>query len=593
MYNNHNIPLSYYLNKYKNLNSLEYNYNKNIKVAFLTSNTSNGLKETMSVLCFENNIKSDIYLTPYAQYNQEILNNNSTLYSEKYDLIFFSIDVRNLLGDFIYNPYALTDENRIEFYNSLESSLTTIFANLLQKTDCYIIVQNFNTIFNTSYGILENDQEFGLYNIINKLNFWLIEYTKKNKKVIIFDYNNFISNLGKENAFDEKLYHLGDIILKPNLIPRLSNEYLRYIKAFLGLQKKCIVLDLDNTLWGGIIGESDINQISLSPFNDGKPFYNFQNLLYSYYKRGVILAINSKNNYKDAINVIQNHPHMILKENYFTSIKINWNNKVDNIIEIAKDINIGLDSIVFIDDDDLNCEMVGKLLPEVEVVHLPKDPTRYLNTLINRNLFDTFTITKEDLNKGEMYEAENQRKKLNLSYSDINEYLLNLNIEVDIYKNYVNHLKRISQLTLKTNQFNTTTLRFNELQIEEKLNNSKNLIYSVNVKDKFGDSGITGVAILNTKDNKWMIENFLLSCRVLGRNIENVILEFIINEAKNNDINYIEAHFIPSNKNMIAASIFQNNNFRLISKENNLEVWYLDINTFNRKKTNIKINNIC
>ena len=593
MYNNDNIPLSYYLNKYKNLNSLEYNYNKNIKVAFLTSNTSNGLKETMSVLCFENNIKSDIYLTPYAQYNQEILNNNSTLYSEKYDLIFFSIDVRNLLGDFIYNPYALTDENRIEFYNSLESSLTTLFANLLQKTDCYIIVQNFNTIFNTSYGILENDQEFGLYNIINKLNFWLIEYTKKNKKVIIFDYNNFISNLGKENAFDEKLYHLGDIILKPNLIPRLSNEYLRYIKAFLGLQKKCIVLDLDNTLWGGIIGESDINQISLSPFNDGKPFYNFQNLLYSYYKRGVILAINSKNNYKDAINVIQNHPHMILKENYFTSIKINWNNKVDNIIEIAKDINIGLDSIVFIDDDDLNCEMVGKLLPEVEVVHLPKDPTRYLNTLINRNLFDTFTITKEDLNKGEMYEAENQRKKLNLSYSDINEYLLNLNIELDIYKNYVNHLKRISQLTLKTNQFNTTTLRFNELQIEEKLNNSKNLIYSVNVKDKFGDSGITGVAILNTKDNKWMIENFLLSCRVLGRNIENVILEFIINEAKNNDINYIEAHFIPSNKNMIAASIFQNNNFTLISKENNLEVWYLDINTFNRKKTNIKINNIC
>jgi len=593
MYNNDNIPLSYYLNKYKNLNSLEYNYNKNVKVAFLTSNTSNGLKETMSVLCFENNIKSDIYLTPYAQYNQEILNNNSTLYSEKYDLIFFSIDVRNLLGDFIYNTYALTDENRIEFYNSLESSLTTLFANLLQKTDCYIIVQNFNTIFNTSYGILENDQEFGLYNIINKLNFWLIEYTKKNKKVIIFDYNNFISNLGKENAFDEKLYHLGDIILKPNLIPRLSNEYLRYIKAFLGLQKKCIVLDLDNTLWGGIIGESDINQISLSPFNDGKPFYNFQNLLYSYYKRGVILAINSKNNYKDAINVIQNHPHMILKENYFTSIKINWNNKVDNIIEIAKDINIGLDSIVFIDDDDLNCEMVGKLLPEVEVVHLPKDPTRYLNTLINRNLFDTFTITKEDLNKGEMYEAENQRKKLNLSYSDINEYLLNLNIEVDIYKNYVNHLKRISQLTLKTNQFNTTTLRFNELQIEEKLNNSKNLIYSVNVKDKFGDSGITGVAILNTKDNKWMIENFLLSCRVLGRNIENVILEFIINEAKKNDINYIEAHFIPSNKNMIAASIFQNNNFTLISKENNLEVWYLDINTFNRKKTNIKINNIC
>ena len=593
MYNNDNIPLSYYFNKYKNLNSLEYNYKRNIKIAFLTSNTSNGIKETMSVLCFENNIKSEIYLSPYAQYNQEILNKNSSLYTEKFDLIFFSIEIRNLLGDFIYNPYALSEEKRNEFYNSLVNTLSNLFSNLLQKTDCYIIVQNFNTIFNTSYGILENDQEFGLYNIINKLNAWLVEFSKNNKKIIIFDYNNFISNLGKENAFDEKLYHLGDIILKPNLIPRLSNEYFRYIKAFLGLQKKCIVLDLDNTLWGGIIGESDINQISLSPFNDGKPFYNFQNLLYSYYKRGIILAINSKNNYKDAINVIQNHPHMILKENYFTAIKINWDNKVDNIIEIAKDINIGLDSIVFIDDDDLNCEMVGKLLPEVEVIHLPKDPTRYLNTLINRNLFDTFTITNEDLNKGEIYEAENQRKKLNSTYSDINEYLLNLNIEIDIHRNYINHLKRISQLTLKTNQFNTTTLRFNELQIEEKLYNSNNLIYSVNVKDKFGDSGITGVVILNTKDNKWIIENFLLSCRVLGRNIENAILDFLINEAKNNNIEYIEAHFIPSNKNMIAASIFQNNNFTLISKETNFEVWYLDINTFNRKKTNIKINNIC
>jgi FkbH-like protein len=324
-------------------------------------------------------------------------------------------------------------------------------------------------------------------------------------------------------------------------------------------------LDLDNTLWGGVIGESSINEIHLGPTKEGRPFMEFQLHLLALYQRGIILAINSKNNYEDAINVIDNHPDMILKKNNFASIKINWNNKVDNIKSIADELNIGFSSLVFIDDDNLNIDLTKNYLPEVTSILLPKDSSKYVELLMELSCFDTYTLTDEDITKGKMYYENSQRKNLLSTKTNFDDYIKSLEITLEFELNNINYISRVYQLCQKTNQFNLTTHRYSLEQIE--LMYIDNIIITLNVSDKFGNSGLTGLAIIKKLDyNEWEIETFLLSCRVLGRSIENSFLNYIINEAKKNNILKIHGIYIPTSKNEITKDFYINNNFRKVSE---------------------------
>jgi len=476
-----------------------------------------------------------------------------------------------------FNYYQLSEEEKNNLFESNIKQIKLLVDKISQNLNCKIVVHNFEVPIHSPLGIIENKQRLGLIEFIKNINSEINRCFKENNQIFIFDYDLFCSRWGKENIVDYKMYYLGDIKIDFKYFPKLCEEYVSYIKPLLSLSKKCIVLDLDNTLWGGIIGEEGLEGIRLGPTPEGRPFLEFQKYILSLFDRGIILAINSKNNPEDALNVLRNHPHMILKEKNFASIKINWDDKISNMKAISEEINIGLDSLVFFDDDKLNNEMVRTALPEVRVVDLPDDPSLYLKTLMELNDFNSFHISEEDKKKGQMYIDQRERESLCKTTTDLTEFLKALKMDVTIEKANSFNIPRISQLTQKTNQFNMTTRRYLEEDIKKFSQSKDFLIFSIKVEDKFGDNGLTGVAIIEKKKEKWIIDSLLLSCRVIGRRVEETMLAYILEEAKKEKAKTLIGEFIPTKKNIPAKEFYENNGFNLIEEKDGRQLWEFPI----------------
>lgn len=550
-----------------------------IKIAVLTSFTTNGIEEVLTVQCAEQGISAEIYCAPYNQYNQEILNPGSRLYAFEPDLCIIFIDSRTALGNLYYNPYSVNDAERKDRADAITRDLINLITRIKEQTAAKILVHNFEVPDYSPLGILENRQKFGFLASVEYMNTALSEHFRLDSQVFIFDYDAFCSRYGKLSLLDYKLYYLADLRLNMDSLPRLADEYLAYIAPILSKTKKCIVLDLDNTLWGGIIGEDGIDGIQLGPTPAGRSFYEFQKYLLALFNRGVILAINSRNNPDDALLAIRTHPHMVLKEQHFAAIRINWDNKVTNMIAIAKELNIGLDAMVFLDDDQLNREMIAQELSDVLVVDLPGDTTQYVKTLTGLRVFNTLQLTDEDLNKGKMYAEQRQRDEFQKSVRDITEYLKGLEMIVTIERATPFSIPRISQLTQKTNQFNLTTRRYLEEDIRRFSEDKDWLVLGIDVRDKFGDNGITGVMIVKTGKEDWRIDSLLLSCRIIGRNVERVLMAYVISEARKSGAKKITGEFIPTKKNPPAKDFFKDNKFSPVSQDSDRELWEFDLNT--------------
>lgn len=551
--------------------------NKQINIAILSSSTINGMKEVLHVQAAQLNLLANVYVGAYNQYAQEIFNPDSGLYRSSPVVVIINVDTKAIAGNYFFLPYEMSLKQRQDWVEDTIKFLSNLAVEVSKNTLAKIILHNLEVPTYSPLGIMESKQEFGFIESIENINRSLRDKFKNNNQIFLFDYDSFCSRLGKDHTLDYKMYYLGDIKLKPQFISGLCEDYMRYIHALASLTKKCIVLDLDNTLWGGVIGESGMDGIHLGPTTEGRPFVEFQQTLLSLFNRGVILAINSKNNPEDALEVIRSHPYMVLRENHFAAMRMNWNNKVENMRSLAQELNIGLDSFVFLDDDHMNREMMNEFLPEVTVADMPADPALYVKMLMNLNLFDSLALTEEDRNKGKMYLADKKRRELVENTTDLTEYLKMLDITVNIEKAGKENIPRISQLTQKTNQFNTTTRRYTEEAITNFVQSNKFLVVSIRVLDKFGDNGLTGLAIVEKENDKWRIDTFLLSCRILGRRAEETLLAYIINEAKNAGAKYLHGEFIPSKKNEPALQFYKNNGFIKMHNGELIETWDFDL----------------
>ena len=303
--------------------------------------------------------------------------------------------------------------------------------------------------------------------------------------------------------------------------------------------KKCIVLDLDNTLWGGVVGEDGINNIALSLNPPGNSFMAFQQSLLDHYNRGVILAINSRNNPNDAWEVIRNHPNMILKENNFAAARINWNDKAQNLRELAEELNIGLDSIVFFDDDPTNRELVRALLPEVETPDLPADPSQYAGFLNSLNYFSSKVITDEDKMRGNLYVTERLRKEEEKNYKNKEDFFTNLGLKLFVCEDDSSCLPRLAQLTEKTNQFNIYKKPLTEEEIDNFIKSPDHTVFHAKLQDKFGDHGIIAFALIDKNKDDWHIGSLLMSCRVFGHEVEEAFVGTILKRAAEENIKRI------------------------------------------------------
>ncbi len=564
--------LSYFLNKAKKLG--DNNFNNKIRVAILSSFTINGLEESLRVKLYEKKIDCMTYVGGYNQFNQEILDVSSKLYKFSPDLTFLILDTQSTLGNLFHEPYSVSSSERKKIFDEKFDDLKNLVHSFTNQTKSKLVVMNFSIPSYSPYGIFETKVVDGLHNSIKKLNENLANEFLKNDSVYIFDFNSFVNQYGEKNIFDVKQFLFGDIKVSLDYIPNLADELTGYIFAVLGLTKRCIVLDLDNTLWGGIVGEDGYDGIKLGADAQGNSFIEFQKYLLSLHQRGILLAINSKNNPDDALDVITNHPDMILRKEHFACMKINWNDKVSNMIDIAKELNFGLDYLVYFDDDPVNRDFMKSSLPDVLTVELPTDPSQYATILKNMKEFNVLKITDEDAKRGQMYVQQKNRQEFERSVTNLDEFLKQLRLKVTIKEADKFSIPRISQLTLKTNQFNLTTKRYQEEDIKNFVEDKNIEIGYAQVEDKFGDNGITSVFILNKKNPKeWYLDTFLLSCRVMGRDIEKSIMSYIISRAKKDDVTIIKANYLPTKKNKPIEDFLPDCGF-----QKNEDGWIINVN---------------
>lgn len=452
-----------------------------------------------------------------------------------------------------------------------------------------IIAFTLSDIFTIKY----SNDDYSIYEAINYYNESLIALSRENTNIKLLFINDFLENYNRKELIDWKYFFISQTIISPKIAPAFKIWFSKMIESIELKRKKCLVLDLDNTLWSGILGEDGIDGIKMSGDYPGKAFQFFQEALVELSNNGVILAVCSKNNEKDVLALWEKNPFVILKEKYISAYRINWNNKADNIKELSNELNIGLDSLVFVDDNPAERELVRLVLPEVEVPDFPNDPYElpvFFQRLVD-NYFKIYSITEEDRKKTQQYKANLMRSKESHNYTNIEEYIRSMNIVVEVLKADKYNIPRIAQLTQKTNQFNLTTYRYTDSDILQFIRN-KGEVLCLNVSDKFGDHGITGVIMIERKDRSAFIDTFLLSCRVLGKGIEKEFINFVLNYLANNGFDTVYSRYIRTQKNEQVSDFYDKIGFEMISNDmENIKEYKIKCvinNNFNNKIIELK-----
>jgi len=557
-----------------------------INIAFLSSYTSEVLNPYISVELAKGGYFPNNYFAPFNQFEQEILNKDGGLYSPLPDVVIIHNMIEDIYPDLISNfaKYSKTELDSIA--HQIIERHKAILELLRDRTNADILIVNFS--------IISIDEVDSIYSYIKQQKNQYIQ--EINKKLLLLcnkisschsiDYMNMVCKVGAQEWMDRKLYFMARVPFSGQGQIEFGKILAETICSVKNQPHKCLVLDLDNTLWGGVIGEEGMSGIQISEYYPGNVFKHFQRTILGLRNQGVLLAISSKNNLDDAIEAFQNHSDCLLKESDFSAVEINWNDKATNIQKIAKKLNIGLDSIVFFDDNPTERQWVSDKLPQVKVIDVPEDPMLYGKTLHNCNYFNFLSITHEDKNRAKMVRQNQKREELNASVKDLDSFLESLNMIVSVGLSDKSTLERISQLTNKTNQFNLTTKRYSTIEISDFIKEGHMVLY-ISVKDCFGDHGLSGVAIIKRQsESEWMIDVFLLSCRIIGKKIESSFLVEIINIVQGKGATKLLGQYIASKKNHLTKDFYKNHNFSLINKEGG--IWEYDLKSVPKKINFIK-----
>ena len=526
------------------------------------------------------NFNPNIISSNYDQIFQEVYNLTNKCNIKKIDLIILGSEINSKLSlkekelNFYLKNLLEIIEKLLKF-SQRNKSIELIFWNLNQLKSSY---------YNLKNKITSNEKK------INFFNHKLFELSQKNKNLNILDMNKISNFVGFNNIYDNSNYYKSKITFTEKASDEFAYELSNIVKTIYEPTKKCLVLDLDNTLWGGVLGEDGIEGIKLGNSFKGEKFRDFQRYILSLKARGILLAIASKNNITDVKECFKKHPDMVLKLDDFSVIKANWKPKFENLSEISVELNIGKDAIVFFDDSNFERAQMQKFNPEINTIEVPNDVSLYIDAIESTAFFHQRIQTKEDKKKLYQYKILEKAQKLRVKSDDINEFYSKLSMKLEMQSINKINFDRSVQMINKTNQFNLTTKRYSSAELKNFLSNKENLGFVARLEDKFGDHGLTALAMIKIVDkNKkiYFLENFLLSCRILGRNIENIFLNEILNYLKNKKISALKANYIKSKKNVICKNFLKDRNF---SKKNGQ--YAVDLSNFIYEKNKyIKIEN--
>ncbi len=556
-------------------------------IAVLGGSTTHDIKTCMELFLLDHGIEPSFYEGEFAQYWQDVMFGQSGLYSFSPDVVFIHTSNRNI------SKFPTVKNSSEEIDAMLQEQFEhyrVMWEKIKERFGCIVIQNNFEMPSYRLLGNMDASDVHGRTNFIIRLNSLFYEYSQENENFYINDINYLSASFGLESWAEPSFWHLYKYSLNMTAIPYLAHSVANIIKSIYGKNKKSLVLDLDNTLWGGLVGDDGVEGIEIGHETPmGQVYSEFQQYIKEHKDLGIILNVNSKNDYDNAIKGLE-HPEGTLRPEDFIVIKANWENKDKNLIDIADELEILPESLVFIDDNPAE-RGITRAQTEASVPEVGSVET-YINIVDKSGFFEVTSLSEDDKKRSEMYSANAKRKQQSKTYENYEDYLKSLEMSAEIREFEDIYIPRITQLTNKSNQFNLTTKRYQQSEIESVSADENCIGIYGKLTDKFGDNGVVSVVIGRQEEKTLHIDLWLMSCRVLKRCMEDAMMDSLVERAKKRGIEKIKGYYYKTAKNAMVSEFFTGFGFeRTSQQENGDSVWELDIMNYSSKNNVIKVEN--
>jgi FkbH-like protein len=552
---------------------------ESLRVAILRDFTIEPLVPALRAELAAGGFAADIWAGGFDTIGQEALIASSGLDAAAPDLIIILRWLGQTAPD-LATRFITLGSSASTAIRDISQRIEVELAAIRARTRAPIIVNTFPLPDVTTLGILDAQLETGHRRTIEDLNREILRVARGVPDVFVADLARLVGRIGSQAAIDERGWQTSRAPLGTPLILALAKEYSKFVRALRGRVYKCLVLDCDDTLWGGVVGEDGLGGIQLDPSYPGSAYLAFQREVLNLRERGILLAIVSKNNEADVLEVLRDHPHMQIRESHLAGWRINWQDKVANLVELAEELNIGVDSLVFVDDSAFERALVRERLPQVAVLELGTEPSRYAAKLAEAGLFDSLALTADDRARVAMVAADRERKAAAGTAATLEEFLISLEMEATFGPPGPTDIARIAQLTQKTNQFNLTTVRRTEGEIASLAADPATDVHTLRLHDRFSELGLVGVAIVGCHGDTAVVDTLLMSCRVLGRGVEDAFLAHIAGAATARGASRLQGTYIPTSRNTQVAAFFPQRGFRAVERKTNAgpaQTWELDL----------------
>lgn len=558
----------------------DFSHFEPVRLAVLGDTATQFLAQAIRAAGFDHHLDCRLWEADFDQVERQVFDANSELYLFDPQVILLFHSTHKLLAQYDKLPSAeqqFLADRRLQTVEKLVRAIEN-------KGNAKIIYYNYPEIDDAVFGNFANKTPSSFLFQLRRLNYNLMEYAAAQPNFHLVDLSSIQNHLGKGNLFQPSLYVNTDMVLDLDALPLLAARTISCIGALFGRIKKCLILDLDNTLWGGIIGDDGIENLQLGQLGIGKAFTEFQYWVKKLQRRGIILAVCSKNTEGIAKQAFNDHPDMVLHLDDFAVFIANWENKAANIRRIQATLNIGFDSMVFLDDNPAERAQVREALPTLTVPELPEDPASYLEHLYPLGLFETASLSQEDAQRTKHYQLQAARETSSSNFPDEAAFLQSLAMRSTVSPFNTFNTPRVAQLTQRSNQFNLRTVRYSEADIQKLAASPNHYTFSFTLEDKFGDNGLIAVLILQkeTADTVF-IDTWLMSCRVLKRGMEEFTLNTVVSFAKDHGVRWLKGEYRPTAKNELVKDHYQRLGFGPSGDH-----WLLDTQAYKKQNTHIE-----
>jgi FkbH-like protein len=546
------------------------------RVAVLGSTTTSQLTAFLDLFLFARNIEAELYEAPYGTFRQEILDPASDLHRFRPQIVFLATTRRD--AGHLPQPSDTLDAVQAAVDAELNDWLM-LWQAAHDRLGCQVIQNNFDAPPWRAFGNFEMSHAAAPGNFIDRVNREL--RARAPRWVTIHDLDGLAASIGRWNWGDDRFFHLAKLPCAPECLVPYTHDVAALVAAHLGRSRKCLVLDLDNTLWGGVIGDDGVAGITLGQGDAvGEAYVAFQRYAKALCDRGVILAVCSKNTEANAREPFEKRPEMVLRLDDISCFVANWDDKAANLHRIAQQLNIGVDSLVFVDDNPAERALVRRLLPDVAVPEMPVDPADYIRAVEQHRYFEVVSLSSEDFQRTAYYRANAERQHAGSSGADLDEFLRSLEMRAWIGPIGATDLDRTVQLIGRSNQFNLTTRRHSAADVQRMLASPEWVTCVVKLSDRFGDNGLISVLLARQRDDALDIDTWLMSCRVLKRGVEQFLLNHLVAIARQRGLNRLTGEYIPTAKNTLVQHHYPGLGFALVhAGEDGRTSWELKVAT--------------